>query len=790
MNKYSQSVINNFTNEKNVAALFAALLRKYVAEYGPSDDIKCLLNSENNRSRMIRAYIDRVKNDLMYFGVTNPRVEDQVSYLNYEFTTEHLPLLYELSLKATNGWGGIAPMPSQKMNDEYSVSTRSMVSDAAREVVSDSNTHQSKYITNQTDNAPWKSPEQLVRESANKTLESWRYTSRPREMRDDRVGTLNLTPDTYAGALTTTDTNKRPNHNYDTFNNVGYSRKQPQGLDRGFAPNFPQCGRGVASAPLRKPNGQIEGFAGSKPVAAANLHPNSEPLSNGSFRFDTCSANPGEEYNKQFTDYIGPNVGTDNGLVVGNKWYFNKGSVGMNKNSVIGPTQNMNLTTGRNQTLGGGVRSTISCGIAGEYGGVNAQMNMNTPGRPYNATGNVDYGGETYDGVDDEPGTTYKKTDVPHLPSETQQHYRQLLDAPYMHLLNSGETPDLDPFVGNARLRSYNPNTATTSADNNYKINKNEYPLSQKYVPMKNSLYDDGASANIKSNKNNSNPKNANSKNTNSKNTNSKNTNSKNAKSVSITIGNSDKTINIGNTSDKSASMNKNSNNVSTKNAKNSTTKNTSTEHYYGQRPSSIIPNMKTCSAEDTPGAVFMGGALNGYKPPCFTFNVEASCPNKYTTEYSQFADMKSPLSAPNLRGPNDPLMATRNVEGQYMESNRPKTWTDGAGFVDQTDPKAMRRLLERRSFRTYGDVATGKYIEQTDPNISLDIFWSGQVYNNQTPFWERGLYQRRYDYDAEEAVGGFEMGNFQRGYDMSSLKSRVDNARKSYGKFDSYKVW
>jgi hypothetical protein len=811
MNKYSESVINNFTDSANVDKVFSELRRRYIAEYGPSTDIDCILNSGNNRARMINSYVHREKMDLMYIGVKNPRVEDQVKYMNVQFISEHLPLLYEMSKRASNGWGGIDALASKKINDQYSVSGRSIVSDANREVLCDTNTHQSKYINGQVDNKPWKSPEQLSRESANKTLESWRYNTRPRELRDDRVGTINLTPDTYGGMPTSETPGGGANIAFDTFNNVGYSRKMPKGLDRGFAANYqpnctPQLARQLEQQRANAP--RSEGFAGGRAVSAVNIP--GQTMSNGGVRFNTCSQNPGEHLNGAFTDYIGPNVGTGNGMAIGNKWMFstdlrddqakgkNAGKEGgsMSNNIRNGTDFVMDgklYTGGKNRDLGGGLRSTISCANIGNTG-INAQTNMNTPGRSFNAVGDVDFGGETYDGVDLEEGTTYGKNDVPHLPTETQQHYRQLLDAPYMHLLNSGQTPDLDPGVGNARKLSYRTNTEYTNADDNYKIPTNEYPLQPKYrdikkAPMVNSRnfltgveYDSAVEENpsLKGKiliAGNSKPTN---KSGDTPITNSANKSANKSSDSIIQIkknadGKSVLTINIG-------SGNKSANSASNK------PQNKPSERFSGSRPSSIIPDPITCSSQAMPGGVYPGGGLNGYKSPCFTFDTNIS------DDLS--GDTGNPLNMPDPHGnPNKYVGGRSNIlrpveSGQFMEQNRPKLWTDGAGFVDQTDPNAMQRLLQRRSFRTYGDIATGKYIEQTDKNIGLDVFWTGEIYNNQTPFWQKSLHARRYDYDAEEAVGGFEMGNFQRGYDMDSLKCRVDAERKSYGKFNGYKKW
>ena len=268
-----------------------------------------------------------------------------------------------------------------------------------------------------------------------------------------------MTPDSYGGAPPAVNEPVA----YDTFNTVGYSNRMPKGLDRGFAPNFlPNCNPANIRA--------RESFSGQNAVSAMAFP--GVPMSNGGFRFNACSEDPGEDVGGTFTDYIGPGMGGGNGMAVGNKWIFS---------TDIRDAQSKgkgNCGSGQ-----GGLRSTITCGnIGAGNSGILAQTDVNTPGRPFNAVGNVDFGGENFDGLDLEPGTTYKANDLPHLPAETQQHYRQLLDAPYMHILNSGNNPDLDPFVGDARRKQYRTNTPCTNADNNYHIPKNEYPLQPKYV--------------------------------------------------------------------------------------------------------------------------------------------------------------------------------------------------------------------------------------------------------------------------------------------------------------------
>ena len=101
---------------------------------------------------------------------------------------------------------------------------------------------------------------------------------------------------------------------------------------------------------------------------------------------------------------------------------------------------------------------------------------------------------------------------------------------------------------------------------------------------------------------------------------------------------------------------------------------------------------------------------------------------------------------------------------GSANPQNNTKLWTDGAGFVDDTNPAAMKHLLEKRSFRGFNYVEGGPL-----PTDSAA---------DQIPFFQKALHNRYYDKNADESVGGFETGALSRGYgkDMMSLYCRSQN--------------
>lgn len=122
------------------------------------------------------------------------------------------------------------------------------------------------------------------------------------------------------------------------------------------------------------------------------------------------------------------------------------------------------------------------------------------------------------------------------------------------------------------------------------------------------------------------------------------------------------------------------------------------------------------------------------------------------------------------------------------------KLWADGHQVIDETKPGEKERMLAQRRFRRYPRAKCFGYpTPYNEPQDScpadLSNIWTGEILNNQTPNHERWLYNRHYERDVDEAVGGFEWDGLNRGYDMSSLYCRIDcDPNSNYGfVFDEY---
>lgn len=105
---------------------------------------------------------------------------------------------------------------------------------------------------------------------------------------------------------------------------------------------------------------------------------------------------------------------------------------------------------------------------------------------------------------------------------------------------------------------------------------------------------------------------------------------------------------------------------------------------------------------------------------------------------------------------------------------NNVKLWTDGAGFVDQDNQKAMEKLMNRRIFRSFNlgrKMKNGVCVPSTEYGTK-----HGDLASEQIPWFERALYNRYYERDVEESLGGFELDGLNRGYgkDMGSLYCRL----------------
>lgn len=97
-------------------------------------------------------------------------------------------------------------------------------------------------------------------------------------------------------------------------------------------------------------------------------------------------------------------------------------------------------------------------------------------------------------------------------------------------------------------------------------------------------------------------------------------------------------------------------------------------------------------------------------------------------------------------------------------QNNKKLWWRDG--FVDDSNPAEMQRLLNRRVFRSW---APGKYGEK-------GVTTSGDSAQEQIPFWIIAAHKRNYERDVDESVGGFETDGMIRGYgkDMTELYCRI----------------
>jgi hypothetical protein len=110
------------------------------------------------------------------------------------------------------------------------------------------------------------------------------------------------------------------------------------------------------------------------------------------------------------------------------------------------------------------------------------------------------------------------------------------------------------------------------------------------------------------------------------------------------------------------------------------------------------------------------------------------------------------------------------------------RLWRDSwSVLADDSRPETIKKLKERRTFRTFGTQLTGAEVALGSAQ--------GDTMAEQLPWWRRGIQNRHYDRDAEENIGGFEFGASasSRGYDMTSLARRIErrpsaNVRPSAG--------
>jgi hypothetical protein len=99
---------------------------------------------------------------------------------------------------------------------------------------------------------------------------------------------------------------------------------------------------------------------------------------------------------------------------------------------------------------------------------------------------------------------------------------------------------------------------------------------------------------------------------------------------------------------------------------------------------------------------------------------------------------------------------------------NNVRIWQDTNGPVDEANQEEFKHYMNRRLFRSYN---RGKY-------YGGSCIPQGDSAADQIPFYERALYNRYYERDVEESIGGFERDNLQRKHDLNSLRCRVDKQK------------
>ncbi len=109
---------------------------------------------------------------------------------------------------------------------------------------------------------------------------------------------------------------------------------------------------------------------------------------------------------------------------------------------------------------------------------------------------------------------------------------------------------------------------------------------------------------------------------------------------------------------------------------------------------------------------------------------------------------------------------------------NDGKLWVDGDGWVDQSNPKAMERMMSQKHFRNGWRKGRNNHVENDGYNEDCALCRMHEFHIDhafaQIPFYERAIYRRDYDRDAEESIGGFERDCIIQKNDMRSLLCRI----------------
>jgi len=118
-----------------------------------------------------------------------------------------------------------------------------------------------------------------------------------------------------------------------------------------------------------------------------------------------------------------------------------------------------------------------------------------------------------------------------------------------------------------------------------------------------------------------------------------------------------------------------------------------------------------------------------------------------------------------------------------YNPQYNVKLWADDRGFVDESDPAAMKRYMTRRTFQNWST----NNCDEPDTAAA------------QIPFWIRNVHHRHVDRVNNNSLdGNVERGCIDRRFDMSSVRCRVEANAKHYREVkdqgierpDSARVW
>lgn len=179
------------------------------------------------------------------------------------------------------------------------------------------------------------------------------------------------------------------------------------------------------------------------------------------------------------------------------------------------------------------------------------------------------------------------------------------------------------------------------------------------------------------------------------------------------------------------------------------------------------------------------GQCTTNYRPPTINWFDEGTEINDYGKERMtnesdtayvashDYDQLDRLLSMPKIQL----LNGNNSTKSPYDPQSNVKLWADGNSFVDASDPEAMTRMMNKKTFRSY--YGNG----YSCPPSTCDGNYGNNVADDtacQIPWYERKLYNRYYERDVEENIGGFERTSHQSmAHDMSTLRCRVDKQKE-----------